>query len=313
LLDCLDTLRRDGFRGVQLTETKPPLPPSVAHCTLGRINTPAEADGVIGSHAGLGHTCLTVHACWGIEDDDEVDRLVEAILLGSEKYALPVYIETHRATITQDMWRTVRLTGRFPGVRLNGDFSHYYTGQEMVYGGLEMKLDFMEPISERIAFIHARIGSPGNIQVAIQSAGGRPPAALGDIDFLADFGYYARRTLQYSSLSPGICAVVAAMAGERGRAFQLFRLGAAMDLEDVKRETETGLHTACHGGAWLGVIAGFAGVRATEDALILRPRLPAHRESLSFTVHYRGARVEVHCKGDTATWQSDRPVTVRLD
>jgi len=113
--------------------------------------------------------------------------LNEAILLASEKHALPNYIETHRATITQDMWRTVRLTERFPGVRFNGDFSHHNTGQEMVYGGLAMKLEFMEPIFERIAFIHARIGSPGNIQVALQVSEGRPPTAPGDLDFLADF------------------------------------------------------------------------------------------------------------------------------
>jgi hypothetical protein len=179
-LDHLETLSKDGFHGVQLTSTKPPLPQPLAHCTLGRIDTPEEADSVIGQQAGLGHTCMTVHVGWGLEDDDAMDRLVEAVLCASAKHALPVYIETHRATITQDMWRTVRLTERFPEVRFNGDFSHYYTGQEMVYGGLEMKLDFLEPVFERVAFMHARIGSSGNIQVAVGSA-------VGAIDFLADF------------------------------------------------------------------------------------------------------------------------------
>lgn len=183
--DRLEVLRSDGFEGVQLTTTKPPLP--MPHCTLDRINTPDEADAVISRHAGQGHTCLTVHAGWGLEDDDAMDRLVEAILVASEKHALPTYIETHRATITQDMWRTVRLTERFPEVRFNGDFSHYYTGQEMVYGGLEMKLDFLEPVFERVAFMHARIGSPGNIQVAVGGPEGKPATAVGDVDFLADF------------------------------------------------------------------------------------------------------------------------------
>ena len=194
-IDHLGVLQADGFEGVQLTTSKPPLPlpmaesvaQPMAHCTLDRINTPEEADTIIGRHAGRGHTCMTVHAGWGLEDDDAIDRLVEAILVGSEKHRLPVYIETHRATITQDMWRTVRLTERFPEVRFNGDFSHYYTGQEMVYGGLEMKLDFLEPVFERVAFMHARIGSPGNIQVAVGAANGRPATAVGDIDFLADF------------------------------------------------------------------------------------------------------------------------------
>jgi len=185
--DQLEVLRADGFEGVQLTTTKPPLPQPMAYCTMGRINSPEEADVIIGRHAGLGHTCMTVHAGWGLEDDDAMDRLVEAILTGSEKHRLPVYIETHRATITQDMWRAVRLTERFPEVRFNGDFSHYYTGQEMIYGGLDMKLDFLGPVFERIAFMHARIGSSGNIQVAVGNSEGRPVTACGDIDFLGHF------------------------------------------------------------------------------------------------------------------------------
>jgi hypothetical protein len=183
----LHRLRQDGFEGVQLTATRPPLDGPLAHCTLDRINTPEEADAVIARHAGQGHNCLTVHVGWGMEDDNAMDRLVEAILLASERHRLPTYIETHRATITQDMWRTVRLTERFPEVRFNGDFSHYYTGQEMVYGGLQSKLNFLEPVFQRVAFLHARIVNPGHIQAAVGTATRRPATAVGDVDFLADF------------------------------------------------------------------------------------------------------------------------------
>jgi hypothetical protein len=184
---CANALLADGFHGIQLTHSASVTGARIEHCTLDRINSAGDAGPVIARHAGHGHTCLTVHAGWGIEDDDTVFRMVEAILLNSEKHGLPVYIETHRATITQDMWRTVRIVEKFPEVRFNGDFSHYYTGQEMVYGGLQMKLDFMAPILERIAFMHARIGSPGNIQVAVGNAKERPETAVGDLDFLADF------------------------------------------------------------------------------------------------------------------------------
>lgn len=182
-----EALRADGFDGIQLTTTPPAAVSGLAHCALDRVNTAEEADSVVARHAGLGHTCLTLHAGWGTEDDDTVDRMVEAILRASEKHTLPVYLETHRATLTQDIWRAVRLVDRFPEVRFNGDFSHYYTGQEMVYGGMERKMDFLAPVLDRIAFIHARIGSPGNIQVAVGKRDGRPAAAVGDIDFLADF------------------------------------------------------------------------------------------------------------------------------
>ena len=182
-------LASDGFHGVQLYDGQTDSPPGIplATCVSGRINTAGEAHDVIARYADKGHQCLTVHAGWGIEDDDDVSRIVEAILGASRKFSLPVYIETHRATITQDIWRTVQITKRFPEVRFNGDLSHYYTGQELVYGGLDMKIAFMAPIFDRIRFMHGRIGSPGNIQMPVGDGTARPPQASGEADYLADF------------------------------------------------------------------------------------------------------------------------------
>ncbi|MEI8312195.1 MAG: hypothetical protein WCH98_15695 [Verrucomicrobiota bacterium] len=187
-LPCLERLAADGFEGVQITDESLPVSGSpIPHCGLDRINLPEEADAIAAKHAARGDQCLTVHAGWGVEDDSEVFRLVESILKASEKHAIPIFIETHRATITQDMWRTVQITKQFPEVRFNGDFSHYYCGQEMVYGGLEMKLDFMRPILERVAFMHGRIASPGCMQVPIDSQADRPVQAHGAIDYFEHF------------------------------------------------------------------------------------------------------------------------------
>ncbi len=47
---------------------------------------------------------------------------------------LPAYIETHRATIAQDTyWRITQAIGRRLDVRFNGDFSHLYCGNEIIY------------------------------------------------------------------------------------------------------------------------------------------------------------------------------------
>lgn len=182
-------LLSDGFEGVQLITDSPgvedvPLP----YCGLDRINTPGEAAAIAAKHALRGDVCLTVHAGWGMEDDDEVFRLVEAILAASDQYRLPIFIETHRATITQDIWRTVQITKKFPEIRFNGDFSHYYCGQELVYGNWDDKLAFMAPIFERVGFIHGRIASPGCMQVSIGSdINSRPLQAHGEIDYLVHF------------------------------------------------------------------------------------------------------------------------------
>ena len=185
--ELLARLAADGFEGVQLTDDDPPPPGQLPYCGLGRINQPGEALPLAEKHAARGDLCLTVHVGWGVEDDDDVFRLVEAILSASERTGLPIFIETHRATITQDMWRTVQITKRFPEVLFNGDFSHYYCGQEMVYGGLDRKIEFMAPIFDRIGFMHGRIASPGHMQVPIDDAASRPAAAVGFVDYFADF------------------------------------------------------------------------------------------------------------------------------
>lgn len=180
-------LRADGFDGVQVTSGEAPSPDVMPFCGLDRINTPAEALAIATKHADRGDQCITVHAGWGLENDDDVFRLVEAILSAAQTTRLPIFIETHRSTITQDMWRTVQITKRFPEVLFNGDFSHYYCGQEMVYGGLEMKMEFMSPVFDRVGFMHGRIASPGHMQMPVDDAKTRPVAASGVRDYFADF------------------------------------------------------------------------------------------------------------------------------
>lgn len=185
-------LMSDGFEGVQLTTDEPalagvPLP----YCGLDRINKPDEADAITAKHVQRGDRCLTVHAGWGLEDDEGVFRLVEAILMASKKHNLPIFLETHRATITQDLWRTVQITKRFPEVRFNGDFSHYYCGQELVYGeggDWSTKIAFMNPIFTRVGFMHGRIASSGCMQVPIDAnLASRPSHAHGVVDYLEHF------------------------------------------------------------------------------------------------------------------------------
>jgi hypothetical protein len=184
-----ERLEEDGFEGIQFT-TNDPVPDDVKlpYCGLDRISVPSEADAVVARHADRGDLCLTVHAGWGLEDDDDAFRIVDAILAAADNHVLPVFIETHRATITQDMWRTVQLTKRFPEIRFNGDFSHYYCGQELVYGDWDWKVNFLEPVFQRTGFLHGRIASPGCMQVPIGTdLGARPLHAHGVANYLDHF------------------------------------------------------------------------------------------------------------------------------
>jgi len=166
-------IRDAGYDGIQFVE---PLRPALLDearmlglgvCGSGRVNEPSDANRLAGEARHMGLECLTLHVGWGMEGQDQATRLIESVLSASVRHSIPLYVETHRATIFQDMWRTVQFIGQFPQLQFNGDFSHWYTGLEMVYGGFENKLWFIQPVIERVHFLHGRIGNPGCIQVDI--------------------------------------------------------------------------------------------------------------------------------------------------
>jgi hypothetical protein len=166
-------LLRAGYDGVQFIE---PLAGDrleavralgLGACGSGRVNTPAAAYRLAEDARRHGLECLTLHVGWGHEEDEAAFALIDAVLDASARHAVPLYVETHRATLFQDLWRSVRFTRRFPQLLFNGDFSHWYMGLEMVYGGFDQKLAFIQPIIERTGFLHGRIGDPGCIQVDI--------------------------------------------------------------------------------------------------------------------------------------------------
>ncbi|MDA3874203.1 MAG: hypothetical protein PF795_09605 [Kiritimatiellae bacterium] len=183
--EALYKLNEDGFEGVQVTDLSP-RSDVLSYCGLDRVNEPGEVEDVFLKHKDLGDSCITLHLAWGIENDAEVDRLVHAVLEASDRHQLPAFVETHRATITQDMWRTVQILQRHPTLLLNADYSHYYCGQELVYGDIDQKLDFMGPIFGRTGFMHGRIAAPGGMQMPIDGLDRVPRMATG-VDYQADF------------------------------------------------------------------------------------------------------------------------------
>jgi hypothetical protein len=166
-------IKAAGYDGIQFTDPldDKALVEARAHglgvCGSHRINAPNEAAPIAQAAADAALECLTLHVGWGMESDDEGARLIESVLEASDRYRIPLYVETHRATLFQDMQRTVQFISRFPELRLNGDFSHWYTGSEMVYGGFENKLAYIQPVIDRVRFLHGRVGNPGCMQVAI--------------------------------------------------------------------------------------------------------------------------------------------------
>ena len=168
-----------GYDGIQFVE---PLDPKIVADAVseglavygsGRVNVPTDADRLAREAKSNGLGCLTLHVGWGMEDNDEGISLIDAVIDASLRHGVPMHVETHRATLFQDIWRTVGFVDKRPELTFNADLSHWYTGLEFVYGGLERKLEFIAPVLDRVEFMHGRIGTPGCMQVSI----GERPAA----------------------------------------------------------------------------------------------------------------------------------------
>jgi beta-phosphoglucomutase len=97
-----------------------------------------------------------------------------------------------------------------------------------------------------------------------------------------NFAYYDPLTTGDSSLSPSVQAVAAAELGQLDHAYRYFMRTARMDLDDVNGNTAHGVHIAAMAGAWMGLVAGFAGLRDDDGSLRFAPRLPAHWRRLAF-------------------------------
>jgi hypothetical protein len=163
----LEAVRAAGFEGVQGGDADAANAAGMPYAGGGRIDRPGDALPLAQREQDQGASAITVHVGSGLEDDEQIDALIDDVLAAEAATGLPVLVETHRATVTQDPWRTVQLVRRRPEVRFNFDFSHWYTGLEWPYGDMDAKQRFIAPVLERVRFMHGRIGNPSHMQVDI--------------------------------------------------------------------------------------------------------------------------------------------------
>lgn len=105
-----------------------------------------------------------------------------------------------------------------------------------------------------------------------------------------NWDYYAPRTdITYgSSLGPAIHAILASDLGQSAAAYERFMQAAMVDLQDVRGNTNDGIHGASAGGIWQAVVFGFGGIQMTENGPVAHPHLPPGWTRLKFQVHWRG-------------------------
>jgi alpha,alpha-trehalose phosphorylase len=117
--------------------------------------------------------------------------------------------------------------------------------------------------------------------------------AFSDEEKARDFDYYERLTVRDSSLSACTQAIVAAEVGYLDLAYDYLYEAALTDLDDLQHNTRNGLHIASLAGSWLGLVAGFGGMRDYGPKLRFAPRLPGVLTGLTFRLCFRGRRLKV--------------------
>ncbi len=96
-----------------------------------------------------------------------------------------------------------------------------------------------------------------------------------------------------SSLTPALHVILACELGLVETAYKQYMKGALVDLEDLRRNTADGIHTACAGAVWQAAILGFAGLRLTDDGHTTAPSWPDGWTRLAFNFFHKGKQIQV--------------------
>jgi len=112
----------------------------------------------------------------------------------------------------------------------------------------------------------------------------------------ANWVYYKDKSMNFSSMSFAVNAIMSADVGEMDEAYRNFMISAGMDLDEsltARGDTHAGLHGSALGGAWMAAVFGFGGVHLSEGGLRINPKLPPQWERLRFNLVLRGEVVKV--------------------
>lgn len=113
------------------------------------------------------------------------------------------------------------------------------------------------------------------------------------------FDYYEAVTTHDSTLSAPVFGILASEVGHADKAWRYFDASVRVDLDDLHRNTDHGVHMAAMAGSWLGLTQGFAGLRVEEGRLSFAPTLPSTWHGYGFNLRWRGCvlRVDVDSEG----------------
>lgn len=102
--------------------------------------------------------------------DDAAVSLLHDMHILSIDYEIPVFFETHRGTITQDLIRTAGYVQNFEYLPLTIDFSHFVLAGEM-HSIPDEAERMLQTVLKHTASIHARVSNGEQIQIDVGEHG----------------------------------------------------------------------------------------------------------------------------------------------
>lgn len=128
----------------------------------------------------------------------------------------------------------------------------------------------------------------------------------------ANFDFYEPRTVHESSLSPCIHSVLASKLNYEDKAYEMFLRTSRLDLDDYNREADEGLHITSMAGTWISLVQGFGGMRTYNGILELAPVTPKQWKGYSFSIVYRGVRLQVNCTDSEVILTAAKDLNLQL-
>lgn len=115
---------------------------------------------------------IFVHPGNAFMSDDEAVKLVSEGYKVAYDLGIPMTLETHRGTVTENAYRAMRLAERLPELRLTGDLSHYGVDGEMGGAPASVLIKRLSPLLDRIDTLQTRITNGEQVQVDVGTGHG---------------------------------------------------------------------------------------------------------------------------------------------